>query len=199
MFDAFLAGTLDAIPPIADVVHDARKHHAFEATPVHFPLSPFATVGDFRRIGRTKPETEADRMARSQALFIFHYTHPLEPDHPMLLALADCVALIRRLGSVPLVYVTPVNVEAGRRWVGTAFGDALRRNVGRVLAAVAPAGGAHAADFSMRLPDAAFFHEDFATEHLNIEGRRQLADLIVGLWRAGAGGERTGTRYSLFR
>jgi hypothetical protein len=136
------------------------------------------TLGDFRRLIAERPEDEGGRIRRLQAVFSLHYRFELRPQLPRLQALRGCVAAAQRLGIAPVVYLTPVNVEAGDRLLGDAFTGEVERNV-RVILEALRAAGVDAADHSRTFSSAEFFHVNEPTEHLNAAGRQRLAALLA--------------------
>lgn len=176
----------DPTRPLA-AIEDIREtpgfFAAYDAQPVDYPLSKLKTVGEFRATVRETPREEAAKDARAREIFVFHYTHALTPAHRRLEALKMAVETLRGAGSRVLLYLTPVNHEAGVRLVSDAFLKSLRHNVKVLQTKMADADVA-LYDWSVRMPADRFFHEDLATEHLNDLGRAELAALIADAVRA---------------
>jgi len=85
------------------------------------------------------------------------------------------------MGVAILTYITPINYQAGEKYVGSEFPKALKSNVNIVSAVIKRSqvrGQINFLDYSTFLPSEFFFHADNATEHLNQEGRRALAGSI---------------------
>lgn len=167
------------LPPIPDVLQDAEAMQAYERMPVSYELSDIRTVGGFRDLVRN-PAAEVQAERRKQ-IFIFHYTHRLATGHRRLQSLAWC-AEASRLIAEPVFYLTPINVEAGARIVGSRFVDIVRANAATVKEALQRR-GVIVHDWSEGLPESAFFHEDTATEHLNQSGRGWLSAKIASAVR----------------
>lgn len=158
------------IKPIADVHHSEGAHAILAKTPVEYELSPFRTVGEFKNAIAGEPSNE-----RSRTIFIYHYTHRLAPTNARLTNLRKCAELAQSIAEQVLIYVTPINLFALRRFVGTRAAEIVRDNAS-TLQALLPA---DVRNWTSELPEQFFFNEDLATEHLNESGRRKLADLIV--------------------
>jgi hypothetical protein len=162
-------------------------------TPVSFPDSPLATFGAFADLVATSPSGGEAKVWRDRQIAIFHYLHPLRPDHPWIADLCACVALAGELGIRPLAYVTPVNHEWAAAAVPDAFASGFGRNVETLMAALAPsvdAAGGELRDWSRAFDASQFFKADEKTEHLCEAGRRRLAEAIAAALGSGpaAGG-----------
>ena len=96
VLSAYHADRNAAVPAIADVLHDPELHQAFERIPVRYGLSKLTTVGQFRDVVRRHPASDEERARRSREIFVFHYTHRIESDHPKLAALCECARLASR-------------------------------------------------------------------------------------------------------
>jgi len=181
--EAWLADSTSEIPALQDVRETAGFLADYAAQPVNYPLSGLRTVGEFRARVLEAPGNDAARDSRARDIFIFHYTHPLTPDHRRLTALRDTVASLMGAGTRVLAYVTPVNHAAGVRLVSDAFATSVRHNV-RVLRAALAGTEIQLLDLSDALAADRFFHEDLATEHLNETGRAELAARVADAVRA---------------
>ena len=156
--------------------------------PVKYPASDFTRLGQFLEViyakpKRAKPKNEAARLQRKKQIFIFHYLHPLSPTHPLLGNLKRVIELSANLRVALLAYFTPLNYQAGQKIVGEAFLETVNANLALVQEVFASAAGKETkrlVDFSQLLSVEHFFHEEEASEHLNQEGRRILAEAIAG-------------------
>jgi hypothetical protein len=177
------------IPAIADVLEGPDFFRDYDAVPIKCTFSDCSTVGDFRRLVDSSPHTEEGRNARARQIFAFHYAYELTRDHRKLADLVRCIQLLTRAHIRTLVYLTPVNVEAGSRLAGAPWRSALRSNANVVLSAVGAAGslGLSVLNWSEALPASHFFHDDLSTEHLNEHGRTKLASLVVAELERAAG------------
>lgn len=174
------------IPSIEQVRRETippEVFNAFDATPVEFALSPFDRIAQFRLLVNASPATEEQRRFRLQQIFIFHYTNRLVQGHRKLMALENILKLLQEQRIPFLAYITPLNVDAGVRWVGTEFSAALHENVRMVSSLVGEYltdGKSVFMDWSESMRSEYFFHADNATEHLNETGRKMLAESIAG-------------------
>jgi hypothetical protein len=154
----------------------------FNETRVNYPLSSLNRIGQFIKLIESKPITQEEAAWRRQQIFIFHYTHPLATDHRRLVALINIFTLLARMDVKTFAYITPINREAGERYVGPEFRNQVKANVdmlsNQVLKHVNPAIQT-LRDYSFRCPARAFFQDNLATEHLNQLGRLELTHLIA--------------------
>lgn len=177
ILEAWLSNPDLPIAPLWDLRKSDDLHASYERTAVRYPLSELDTIGAFRRVIATDPENGTEKQRRKREIFVYHYTHPLTENHRKLVDLVGATELCRLVGAVPLLYVTPINVETGRELVGEQFTEALAANIECVRSALAPV--ASLRDYSAELPSSDFFAEDLATEHLNQHGRTVLARRIA--------------------
>ena len=160
----------------------ARSIRAFKAMPVTYPLSRLKTIGQFAELIESTPMTDDERFYRKQQIFIYHYTHPLKSDHPKLKALQDSLGLLRKMGIKTLVYLTPINFEAGKKYVGEEFSAQVRKNVELLENVITPwmeDGQVQFCDWSAAFSPDYFFNKDLATEHYRESGRQELAGKIA--------------------
>lgn len=106
------------------------------------------------------------------------YLNPVTEGHRHLVALGRIAALCRQEGIPLLVYVTPVDMESGERWIGPAFREIVGNNLDVVRRSLS-AHGVNLLDLSALLEAAAFAWKDFPNEHLAEDGRRRLAEAIA--------------------
>jgi hypothetical protein len=173
-------GAIAAIP-IGKVVVSQSLFESFDATPVNYPYTEFNHVGRFRKIIKSKPESEEQRKFRLRQIFIFHYMHSLISSHRKIAQLNNILHTLTNMGIAVLVYVAPINFQAGEKYVGNKFLSSLASNVKIVLdtiMAYKAAGRVHFLDCSTMFASQYFFHEDEATEHLDQTGRNALALII---------------------
>ncbi len=166
------------------------------------PLAIFQAIqtqplnqGGYARLLRTELDEapsalqlSADRRAEGEARwngmtfrehFYLRYGAPISPKHPALLALTDLVEALRSEGVSALFYLTPVDVERGRKELGgdiDALLDYNRRMFHDVLAPfLTRDSGIQFFDASELLPSADFMH-DYGppNEHLYDSGLTRL-------------------------
>lgn len=155
---------------------------SYDAAPVSYPLSALNRIGQFSGIIHSNSGTQEEKQVRLRHLFIFHYTHPLQADHPKVAFLEDALSVLSEMSAKSLVYVTPINYQAGEKYVGGDFVKILDSNVSIVakLAQSYRFGEPRVfVDCSKLLSSEYFFHEDCSTEHLNQGGRALLAQTIA--------------------
>lgn len=143
-------------------------------------------VSEFVSAIRHRHRDPALELLRQRAIFTFHYMFELSQDNKMLKSLVSLIREVKALGALLLVYVTPVNVEAGEHLLGPLFLKTVTRSVGLIEGAVkeameGEAGAYH--DWATLLPARAFFHMLDPAEHLNESGRSELSERIVQVGR----------------
>ena len=158
------------------------EEEAYRSTPVAYALSPFRTIGEFLDIIDSQTLTEEDKAFRKKQIFIFHYMHPLDDSHRNFIALKEMLNLLQRLKIRALFYITPINMEAGIRIVGQEFKEQVQANIRLISDLIQPHtknGMIRYADWSFEMSAENFFHDSFATEHLNQAGRLALTQWIA--------------------
>jgi len=163
----------------ANPEEDSALFERFDATEVDYPDTPYRRIGEFRSRIRQKPVTEEETAFRLRQIFIFHYLYPLDHGHRKLVFLRQAAAEIVAMGIQPFFYFTPINYQAGGRYVGKWFLDRFQKNKVVVTAAADLASGLFWKDYSFSLGSEFFFTDDNATEHLNDAGREKLCRWIA--------------------
>ena len=156
----------------------------FHALPVSYPLTDYKKIGQFRKIIASDPKNEKERNFRSRQIFIYHYMHLLIASHPKLVALEDCVWMLDKMKIPVVLYVTPINWQAGERFVGKEFSEIVNLNVDMIrkrLLVYMTYSKIRFVDFKELLGSGSFFTEDNATEHLNQNGRSLLSEELKSL------------------
>ncbi|MBE0669800.1 MAG: SGNH/GDSL hydrolase family protein [Anaerolineales bacterium] len=168
------------IPILDKPVITSELYEVFDATEVCYPLTNFNRIGQFRLLINGKPQTQEQFFYRKEQIFIFHYLHSLSSQHPKLHSLLETIRLMQELKINLLIYITPINYQAGERYVGNEFVKLLKKNTQVIQDAIFPFLGntINFSDFSISLSSDKFFNIDEATEHLNQRGRAELAALI---------------------
>lgn len=152
----------------------------FDSTKVHFPYSKCKTIGEFRKIINSKTQNKKEFIFRKKHLFIFHYMYDLEINHPKVIFFREIINLTNMLGIKLFLYVTPINFEAGNKYVGKTFKMKLEENVKTLKNALGNGiGNFNFSDYSALLGPEYFFNIDESTEHLNESGRRKLSDELA--------------------
>lgn len=180
--ESYLSNPSLEIASVGEVPETANLLRLFDAIPVKYPLTELNRIGQFRSMIASKPKNEDQKKYRLRHIFVYHYMYPLTDDHPKIKAFEECVRMLSAL-QIPLVlYVTPINWEAGRKYVGREFIEIVKANVNMISNRLSPDqtdNKVRFGDFSTLLEAGCFFSDDNATEHLNQQGRTQLADEIM--------------------
>jgi hypothetical protein len=188
----FAAGELNDDPMVSrgqdgkHVPADVVEWRRYQDVPVDFPWTPFRKVGDFLRLIASSPRDEDEAGRRKQAIFTFHYMNELEEGDEKLKALLVAVKTALGMGSSLVLYVTPINRQAGMQFVGGEFGERVARNVGLIkelFDRLVDDRKASFLDLSGALGRSMFFDDDTATEHLNQAGRRYVSAEVCGAVR----------------
>lgn len=180
--ESYLANPSLDITSVTEVVVTPDLLERFDAIPVKYALTDKSRIGQFRTAITSKPTSEQQRRSRLRDIFIYHYTYPLTSDHRKLVALGDCVRTLAGLNIPLMVYCTPINWQAGVRYVGKDFVTAVRENrdtIASGLSGYARDTRTRFADFSMLLGSDCFFSDHDPTEHLNERGRWRLTDELA--------------------
>jgi hypothetical protein len=155
----------------------------FNNLKVRFAGTTLDRIRQFRAVIAAKPSSEDGKTERWKTIFIYHYMYKLEPEHRTLLKIIELANCLLLQGIGLLIYITPVNYEAGKRYLGQLFDQTLAANVALIKNQLAGIGGSSGnilvADWSRMLGSKEFFHESDPTEHLNEQGRKHLAGAIV--------------------
>jgi hypothetical protein len=86
------------------------------------------------------------------------------------------------MGIQAVIYLTPINYQAGQKYAGDAFLDMIKANsltIYNTLESRLKSPNFSYYDFSQIFTSEKFFNMDCATEHLNENGRMELAKMIV--------------------
>lgn len=155
----------------------------FNNLKVRFAGTTLDRIRQFRAVIAAKPSREDRKRERWKTIFIYHYLYKLEPEHRTLLKLIELAICLISQGIKLLIYITPVNYEAGNRYVGPLFEQTLAANVALIKNRLVGTGGSSGnivvADWSRMLGSKEFFHDSDPTEHLNELGRKHLSDAIA--------------------
>jgi hypothetical protein len=182
--DSFVAGTLENEPRVyrsQDGKHPPARPEewrCYHDRPVDFPGTPFRKVGDFLRLISAPTQCSDEAARRKQALFMFHYMSPLDEGHDKLRALRAAVDVALSAGSALVVYLTPINFQAGIQFAGRGFSERVASNARLIRNSFDRTVAGRTAkflDLSAILGRSMFFDTDSATEHLNQAGREHLS------------------------
>lgn len=115
--------------------------------------------------------------------FQFNYMNLVNSDHPMLVALKETIENLKNNGIEVLVYLTPVNVEDGVRYLGPPFKNRVAKSVDAIKK-ILEQSGVHYLDMTFLLDGKRFTGKSYSSAHLDIYGRtfvsERLAEYIRG-------------------
>lgn len=180
LIDEYISSHKKHIPVINKLSSGSFDYERFDATTVKYPLTAFDTIGQFRLVINGKPRTEEQFRFRKKQIFIFHYLHKLSVAHPKIKALTQLVKKISAWDVRLLIYITPVNSQAGDRYVGDQFSELFKANIQVIHKILNPylSSKMKLLDLSSVLPPDDFFNPGDPTEHLNENGRLFLASKL---------------------
>jgi len=113
-----------------------------------------------------------ERIARK---LVFHYMYELAPEHRKVRSMVEIPRLLAARGVRSIFYVTPIDHETGRRYLGERFSQRLEANVALVLSLL-QAEGAETLDLSTALGAGDFCWKPYyPNEHINQRGRSLVA------------------------
>jgi hypothetical protein len=169
------------------------KRRAFLRRKVQYPFSSFQRINQFMDTIANKSKNPSDADFRWRQIFIFHYLYRLEANHRQLIYLQKLLSFLHDLGIPVVSYLTPINYQAGVRYLGDVFKTLVLENVGKIWRQMAgkPLSAISdtiymgpkltLANWTFMLTENFFFHRNEPTEHLNESGRNKLSDGIVRL------------------
>jgi len=160
-----------------------RSVSAFMNSSVRYPEVDFTRIAQFQEVISSIPQSDAAKSERKRIILTYHYMNRVEKGHRKLKALSELAALCREQSIRLLVYMTPINFEAGEKYVGKQFTKNLKANALVISEAVSESAGNNDhiifRDYSTALQGSHFFHPDEMTEHLNQLGRDALSNHIL--------------------
>jgi len=169
------------IPVIVPVAEERGFYDEFNKTLVYYPLSEYRTIREFREVIAIDPVDEAHAFARLRQIFIFHYMHQLTSEHLLIQCLDEILRRLVDMDIETLVYITPINYQAGVRFCGNDFSKQIGINSGLVYDVIRNYFGDRVRyrDLGCLLSSDYFFGLDNATEHLNEKGRSMLIEQLA--------------------
>ena len=160
-----------------------EKFEQYWAIPLDYPERPRLIIGDvLKNMLSLAGKPEPDRGRRLKLIFCLHYMFRLERNHYLLNFLRKAMSVLHESGLNSLVYMTPINYQAGLRCVGPDFSVFLEANKKIIHETIDPWSAypdLRFRDWTTLLDSAFFHHADIANEHLIDEGRLKLAGLIA--------------------
>lgn len=161
---------------------DETAYLEFDQRSVDYSLSEFDTVGQFRSLIESNPQSSAQKDIRIKQIFIFHYLHQLAENNERLKFLKLIMQETLQSNSKLLAYITPINIDAGIRYLGTDFADGVRQNVGVIENVFSDLNSEESIvllNCVENFSSDSFFQNDNATEHLNELGRSKLVHELI--------------------
>ena len=184
---------------IGRILHrPAEVFKYYDVNPISWSQYRNATVFDgTKAVGRVaefdNPSFEELSPAHSRGKFILHYMYQLTPEHRRLQSLRHMAEALARAGVHLILFVSPLDMEAGQKSLGADFGTRVQQNIAVIRSALVST-GAELIDLVAVVPDDDFDYVNYPTEHLKGAGRRQVANRVAGAVRAAVLGRRVGDR-----
>jgi hypothetical protein len=170
----------------------------FNAVPVQLPNARTKTIGELYDVisSRTSEEYTPGWKRRIEVIFTLHYLCRLYPEHRKLRYLGTAIKSLRRGKIDVFLYLTPINYQAGDRFVGPHFSSIVTDNIQVAVKYLSEFGvqfipstevelGITAfrlpalANFAFHCDESDFFSPHNATEHLKEPARKLLAERIA--------------------
>lgn len=157
------------------------KQEDFWNTKVKYPLlDEIAHIEQFEWFVANKGKNEEESYRRYKHIFIYHYLYELSRDNRKMKLLKSCLDLVAGTECRIFAYVTPVNYQAGQKYVGKQFELGIKNNI-KMLGDYIQTDRREVLfeDWSDLLDVDRFAHSNETTEHLNFAGRQALATEVV--------------------
>jgi hypothetical protein len=146
----------------------------FMDSPVFFGQQQVGTVKDFNNSSYAKYSA---KNMKNQLIFAYMYGLSQSPQHRKLKAWVETARLLIRNNIKVIFYITPIDWEAGEKYLHGEFLKQLQQNTG-VIKSLLSAEGVEVLDISTALPSNCFSWFLYANEHLNQRGRRYVAEQL---------------------
>jgi hypothetical protein len=122
------------------------------------------------------PNSITDEKIRKK--FIFNYMYPLTPDHRKLQSMMQVVNVLNSIDVKVVFYITPLDIEEGRKYLSDVFNDRVRANV-ELVKALLREQNIEPLDLSQNLPSEHFSWTVYPNEHLDQAGRLYVANHLA--------------------
>lgn len=146
-----------------------------------FWIDKFKIIKSYEDIVNLKYDTDAENKIKYQTFFIYHYLYKLNENNRKLRLLEQILKCLENEKVKIVMYFTPININAGQKFVGKDFITYFRENVNMVLDMLKTYEKDNLVfeNFSELCDCSCFTYDDDPTEHLNEKGRKLLSDRIM--------------------
>jgi hypothetical protein len=151
----------------------------YNQTPVYCDQQLVGTVREFDFMP-TDPNAVTDEDIRKK--FIFQYMYPLRPEHRKLRAMMDIVEVLDSAGVRLVLYITPLDMETGRKHLPERFPSRVGANIELVKSLLRDR-NVEPLDLSRSVSAGNFSWTVYPNEHLDQHGRLFVADSLAGALR----------------
>jgi hypothetical protein len=140
----------------------------------HFNGSRIGTIRDFNYAING---TEEDFEKRVKDTITSSFLTNISPEHPELKNLDSLITNFRDCGVRPVIYISPIDHEYGRAWMGDEF-DSIVTQKKMVIIDIGKKNGVDILDFSFMLNSSSFFDKYYLGEHMLAPGRAKVAEAL---------------------
>lgn len=124
------------------------------------------------------PEREPLYARQLGLKFRYHYMAPLDADDAMFSYLDETIRYLKGRGIPVLFYLTPINAQDGRKYVGESFTRRIEKNMA-AISQFMNARGVGFLNLATSLDASYFVDKRDVYEHLNFKGRDFVADSVA--------------------
>lgn len=111
-------------------------------------------------------------------MFKYAYMNPISHEHEIIKALDEIIKDLNKEGIEVLIYLAPLNIADGTKYVGIDFGRRYVENI-RELESFLKSRDVSYLDLSGILNHMFFIDKRYASQHLNLSGRRLVANKLA--------------------
>jgi hypothetical protein len=142
-------------------------------TPVYNGLLKVGTVQDFENQKKFNLINEDNIRAK----YIYEYLYSLDSEQRELKSLEKTIALAKAAGIQVYVYLTPIDYQEGKKYLGDDFIKQTSANA-NLICSVIKEQGLPCLNLAFSLDSSYFNHPAYPNEHLKSEGRKFVAEHI---------------------
>lgn len=124
------------------------------------------------------PEREAWYKKELALKFSYHYLMDIPPEHLLITKLKETISTLASMNIKVLCYITPLDMESGRRYVGKAFDNQVNQNLNITMQELEKS-GVKCLDLHNLLSREHFVHKSDVHEHLDTSGRQLVGTHVA--------------------
>lgn len=142
---------------------------------VYFNTTPAGKVIDYNF---QMTEKDPDIEEKIKKKFIYHYLYNLDFSHRKIASLNNTIKNYKNCGIKLLIYITPIDYQAGLKYIGPAFTGITKHNIEIVLA-TGNQNGQEIKNLAVDLGSEFFTYALNPSEHLDQSGRRHISEVLA--------------------